>query len=310
MELTFYTLDVFTDHIFGGNQLAVFPEAPDLATEVMQAIAREFNLSETVFVRPPKSPGALRRLRIFTPTAEMPFAGHPTIGTAQLLVELGLAQPAADGVARFSLEENVGLVPMEVARKNGDGYFTSLTAARVPECRRDVPAREALATLLGLQPGDIVIDERDAPAAWSAGVAFLCLPVRDREALARVSVDRSRWREILAEAWARDVFVFCHEPDGGAAHIRARMFAPGLGIVEDPATGSAAAAFAGYLWKRHGGPGRWIIAQGIEMGRPSTLHVEASGTRDRLDAVRVSGSAVRVSRGTLQLPAAREGDAP
>ncbi|HMJ06911.1 MAG TPA: PhzF family phenazine biosynthesis isomerase, partial [Chthoniobacterales bacterium] len=130
-----------------------------------------------------------------------------------------------------------------------------------------------------------------------------CVPLRDRDALARVQVDVARWREALSNSWAKDVFVFCHEAEGSAANLRARMFAPGLGISEDPATGSAAAAFAGYLWKREGGPGQWIIAQGVEMGRPSTLHVQASGEGGQLRRVRVGGSAVRVSSGNLQLSA-------
>ncbi len=138
--------------------------------------------------------------------------------------------------------------------------------------------------------------------AWSAGVPYLCVPVRNRETLARADLDVSRWRAALGEAWAKDVYVFCHETEGSAAQVRARMFAPGFGIVEDPATGSAAAAFAGYLWQRHGGPGEWIIAQGVEMGRPSTLHVEAAGDGGKLQTVRVGGSAVRVSEGVLRLP--------
>ena len=302
--LEFHTLDVFTETVFGGNQLAVFPDAPELPTAVMQAIAREFNLSETVFVRPTETAGAWRKVRIFTPGAELPFAGHPTIGTAQLLVELGLAPaPDADGATTFAFEEGVGLVPVEVTRPASGGFFSWLTAARQPESRGPAPARAILASVLGLAPDDILEDERDASAAWSAGVPYLCVPVRDRAALARVNVDAARWRTALADFWSKEIFAFCHEPEGTAANVRARMFAPGLGIVEDPATGSAAAAFAGYLWQRQGGPGKWIIAQGLEMGRPSTLHVEAAGAGGQLRTVRVGGSAVRVSQGTLQLPA-------
>ncbi|MEP6810562.1 MAG: PhzF family phenazine biosynthesis protein [Chthoniobacterales bacterium] len=299
-SLTFHTLDVFTDTVFGGNQLAVFPDAPDLPTAVMQSIAREFNLSETVFVRPSQHAGALRALRIFTPHSELPFAGHPTIGTAQLLVELGIAETSPDGTATFAVEEGVGLIPVEVARTAAGGFFSWLTAAREPEHRSDVPGREVLAAILGLRGDEIMDDEHDSPLACSAGVPYLCLPVCDRAALGRAEVDLARWRAALADSWAKELFVFCYEE--GEINVRARMFAPGIGIVEDPATGSAVAAFAGYLWRREPKPGHWIIAQGVEMGRPSTLHLEIRGEHGKMEAVRVGGSAVRVSSGTLQLP--------
>ncbi len=299
-ELTFHTLDVFTDRMFGGNQLAVFPEAPKLDPTVMQSIAREFNLSETVFVRPTQMPGALRQLRIFTPAAELPFAGHPTIGTAQLLVELGIADRDGTGNASFGLEENVGLVPVTVSPLSGGGFFTWLTAARVPELGPAVPSREILAELLGIAGDDILEDERDQPCAYSAGLPFLFVPLRDGSVLQRVVLDLARWREAIAHSWAKDVYVFCHE-GVGEVDIRARMFAPAAGITEDPATGSAAAALAGYLWRRKGSGGRWIVAQGVEMGRPSILHIEAQEEDGILRTVRVGGSAVRVSRGTLNL---------
>ncbi|MDQ6656564.1 MAG: PhzF family phenazine biosynthesis protein [Verrucomicrobiota bacterium] len=298
-ELTFHTLDVFTDRVFGGNQLAVFPEAPELDTTVMQAIAREFNLSETVFVRPPTREGAWRQLRIFTPGAELPFAGHPTVGAAQLLVELGIAPADNAGAASFAFDEGVGLVPVTVSRDATGGYFTWLTAARLPETGPPTLSREALAALLGISPGEILDDERDKPCAYSAGVPFLFVPVRDAAVLARVSVDLTRWREIIAGTWAEDVYVFCLGERERT--IRARMFAPAMGIAEDPATGSAAAAFAGYLWERSGRAGNWTITQGVEMGRPSTLHVEMLGTA-KLERVRVGGSAVRVSQGTMRVP--------
>ncbi len=298
-ELTFHTLDVFTDRIFGGNQLAVFPEAPELETRLMQAIAREFNLSETVFVRPATRQGALRQLRIFTPGAELPFAGHPTIGAAQLLVELGIAPADQNGTAAFAFEEKVGLVPVTVGRSKTGGYFTWLTAARLPEIGPPAPARDALAALLGISSAEILEDEQDAPCGYSAGVPFLCIPVRDAAVLARVSVDLARWRQMIANTWAEDVYVFCAGEEERT--MRARMFAPAMGIAEDPATGSAAAAFAGYLWQRRGGAGNWTITQGVEMGRPSTLHVEIVGNA-QLESVRVGGSAVRVSHGTMRVP--------
>ena len=220
--LNFHTLDVFTDRMFGGNQLAVFPEAPELKTALMQAIAREFNLSETVFVRPPQMPGALRKLRIFTPGSEIPFAGHPTIGTAQLLVELGIAPRDETGGSDFAFEENVGLVPISVSTKPDGGFFTWLTAARLPEQVAPAPSRELLAALLGLSVADILDDEKDTPCIYSAGVPFLFIPVRDRGVLGRVAVDLGRWRASVAGTPAEDLYVFCHG-ESGEAVIRARI---------------------------------------------------------------------------------------
>ncbi len=299
--LEFHTLDVFTETMFGGNPLAVFPAAPELPTEVMQSIAREFNLSETVFVCPAQVAGALRKLRIFTPNAELPFAGHPTIGTAQLLVELGLAETGADGSASFAFEEGVGLVPVEVTQKKGGEFFTWLTTARIPECRDDGAKSDVLAAALGLSAADILQDERDGPLTCSAGLPFVVVPVRDHLALARATLDGARWRRSMAANAGNDVYLFCREPAGGDAQFRARMFGSAAGITEDPATGSAAAAFAGYLWRRDRLPGHWVIAQGVEMGRPSRLHLEIQSDHENILAVRVGGSAVRVSTGTLHL---------
>jgi trans-2,3-dihydro-3-hydroxyanthranilate isomerase len=298
-ELSFHTLDVFTERKFGGNQLAVFPDAPELETNVMQAIAREFNVSETVFVRPAEMSGALRKLRIFTPAAELPFAGHPTVGTAQLLVELGLVPMDASGCAEFAFEEGVGLVPVSVSRSER-GFFTWLTAARAPQRMAAAPSRELLAKVLGLVTEDILENDTDAARIYSAGVPFVFIPLRDREALARAQVDVSQWRTSLRGTEAEDLYVFCDEPTG-EPNIRARMFAPAMGIAEDPATGGAAAALAGYLWERSRAGGRWTIAQGVEMGRPSTLHVEVQAGATAIDRVRVGGSAVRVSRGTMTI---------
>jgi len=216
------------------------------------------------------------------------------------LVELGIADRDRTRAAHFAFEENVGLVPVTVASASGGGFFTWLTAARLPELGPVVPSREILAALLGIEEDDILEDERAWPCGYSAGLPFLFVPVRDRSVLQRVGLDLARWRETIANGWAKDVYVFCHEGAGGV-DLRARMFAPAAGITEDPATGSAAAALAGYLWRRKGSGGTWIVAQGVEMGRPSTLHVEAQEEDGILRTVRVGGSAVRVSHGTMKL---------
>ncbi len=294
MPLRYTTLDVFTANPFGGNPLAVFCDQPDLHTHRMQAIAREFNLSETVFIVPPRDARALRRLRIFTPSREMQFAGHPTLGAAHTLVDTGIAGDRSD----FALELEVGLVPIKVTRRDGAPPYLQLTAARVPETRGSAPTRADLAKMLSLQESDVLDDAQ----AWSCGTPFLFVPVRDRAVLARAKPDSAMWSRVLSGAWTSEAFVFCRDPELPGSHVRARMFAPDLGVFEDPATGSAAAAFAGYLAAREPartGTHEWVIEQGFEMGRPSILRVEADTTEGKVTAVRVGGTAVKMSEGTL-----------
>jgi trans-2,3-dihydro-3-hydroxyanthranilate isomerase len=294
MPLRYTTLDVFTDRPFGGNPLAVFCDPPELTTERMQAIAREFNLSETVFIVPPRDARALRRLRIFTPMREMQFAGHPTIGAVHTLVDNGIAGERTE----FVLELEVGLVPIKVMRHEGAAPFLQLTTARVPETRGTSPSHAELAAMLGLDENDVIDDAQ----AWSCGTPFLFVPVRDRAALARARPDSAAWSKALSGAWTADAFVFCRDPQRPGSQLRARMFAPELGMVEDPATGSAAAAFAGYLIAREPartGTHKWVIEQGFEMGRPSILHVEADTSEGNVLSVRVGGTAVKMSEGRL-----------
>jgi trans-2,3-dihydro-3-hydroxyanthranilate isomerase len=252
-------------------------------------------LSETVFIVPPRHPQALRRLRIFTPSRELPFAGHPTIGASHVLVESGIADVRGD-TGRFTLELEAGLVPIQVTRRDKGPPFLQLTAARLPESRRSAPDNYALAELLGIAASDI-LSERDFAQPYSCGLPFLFVPVKSRDVLARVRVDSAVWERTIATAWATQVFVFCREPK-----LAARMFFQEFGIIEDPATGSAVAAFAGYLADRESlstGTLRWVIEQGFEMGRPSILHLEADKKDGKVTAVRVGGTAVRVSEGTL-----------
>jgi trans-2,3-dihydro-3-hydroxyanthranilate isomerase len=300
MTLKYCTLDVFTDHAFGGNQLAVFVDVPELPTEFMQKVAREFNLSETVFVVRPRDARAKRRLRIFTPGQELPFAGHPTIGAAHVLVEEGLAGVSGSS-GSFVLEEEIGLVPISVRRQEGGSWFIQLTAAKLPEEGPEAPSVAELAQLLGIAAADI-LSGADYAQFFSCGVPFLFVPLRDRGVLGRVSVDVSAVKRLQARAGASQMFVFCYDPEREGSDIRARMFAPQFGIHEDPATGSAAAAFAGYLarraWQKEATL-RWTIEQGFEMGRPSIIYLETDIAKGAVTAVRVGGTAVRVSEGAL-----------
>jgi len=298
----YHLLDVFTDEIFGGNQLAVFPDAATIAPELMQPIARELNLSETVFVLPSFTDGATHRMRIFTPASELPFAGHPTIGTACLLAALGQVE-LRGGNASIVFEQGAGNVPVTV-HADGQRCSAQLTAARRPELREPGLTREQLAALLSLDADDVLDDARHAPMAVSTGSAFLFVAVRDRAALARCRLDLTRWARDLESAWARNVFVYTGVEEIDAAPIRARMFAPALGIPEDPATGSAATALAGLLASRIGRDGvfTWRMEQGVEMGRPSRLEIEADVRGGVVTATRVGGAAVIVGEGMLRLP--------
>jgi trans-2,3-dihydro-3-hydroxyanthranilate isomerase len=303
MQYRFCTADVFTDRPFGGNPLAVFLDARGLDTVWMRLVAREFNLSETVFVFPAERPGHMRRLRIFTPEAELPFAGHPTIGAAHVLASLGLI-PLAEGVTRIVFEEGVGPVPVSIHAQNGQPVFVELTAGQLPEFGPPPPAVDSIAATLSLAASDVLGGE-NAPQAVSCGIPFLFVPVRGREVLARVRVDRALWQQHLATYWAPHLYVFSFDGEMPRSDVRARMFAPGLGIAEDPATGAAAAALAGYLGRHRavqGGTLRWQIEQGFEMGRPSLVRVEADTRDGTIVSVRVGGASVLVSEGTMKIP--------
>ena len=295
-ELRYLVADVFTDRRFGGNPLAVFPEAAGLDAALMQAIARELNLSETVFVLPPETPAGTRRLRIFTPAMELPFAGHPTVGTAVLLAEAGAFGDAAEIV----FEEGAGPVPVRLER-GGDGRIqATLTSPRRPEPVPGLPGPEALARVLGLPPSALA--GAPPPAAWSAGVPFAIIPLRDREALTEARIDIPAWREHLAEGVAPHVYPAWMEDWTAGREVRVRMFAPAMGIPEDPATGAAAAAMAGFLaGLQRAADGRvaWRVRQGEEIGRPSEIAVGAMIENGRLRAAEVGGGAVLVARGSL-----------
>ena len=306
MPYAFHTADVFTDYVHGGNPLAVIPDARGLSDAQMLSIAREFNYSESVFVFPPESRVNSRRLRIFTPGGELPFAGHPTVGCAFVLATIGDI-PMTGGETRVIFEEGVGPVPVVIRANDGKPVFSQLTAARLPEIQEPPPPPEKLSEILGLAPSAILADDMIEPEAVSCGVPFLFIPLKTPEMLAWVKVDTLKWEELLGGYWARDMFVFSTEDwanifDGG--HIRARMFAPGLGIGEDPATGGACVALAGFLGLRsetRDGTVRWAIDQGVEMGRPSRLDAEVDLKHGQLTAIRVGGKSVLVSSGTLHI---------
>ena len=401
-QLRFQTLDVFTTRAFGGNPLAIFPDTAQLPTELLQNIAREMNLSESVFLGEPRSDDGAARLRIFTPAREIPFSGHPTIGTALYLhwresaldpshgSRRDAQQPGAGskGWRSFVLEEGVGPVPVRVRQMNPKtagldeharttqeanpettlGTIPEATAAATPEANIGItpevnpgamnafaelevtrsehrpaehPVKE-LAAMIGLAESD-VCDPREHGTGIgfesemvSCGLPYYIIPVRSHDALRRCSLDLVRWRELgVATGWADHVYVIfpcsngfelgsnglepCGDHDGkqeqglerasptdGPPTVWVRMFAPGSGVPEDPATGSAAAALGSYIGRRLDRDGVFdcTVRQGIEMGRPSTIHVRWECRSGRVRSVWVGGHAIPVCEGTLTLPLA------
>lgn len=298
MPHRYQVLDVFTAERLAGNPLAIVHDAADLDDAAMQAIALEFNLSETVFVLPPENPVHSARIRIFTPGRELPFAGHPTIGTA---VALATARFAGTGQsdAMIVLEENIGPVRCGVAL-DGDAPFATFDCPRLPEPAGEPPAPEAISAATGLSPGEMMF-ENHRPSRWSAGVPYTFLPILDRRALGRVEAAQPAWRDAFG---ADGVFFYSRDPVGHDHQFRARMLAPNVGIPEDPATGSAAAAFAGAIHEFDALPDGGhvvLIEQGFEMGRPSIIRLEIGVANGAIETVRIGGHAIEVASGTLAI---------
>jgi len=296
MRRRFFTLDVFTQKRFTGNPLAVVLESAELETAAMQAIAREFNLPETVFVFPAADPKHRARLRIFTPARELPFAGHPTVGTAVLLAHLD----GGSGPRELTVMEEVGPAVCRV-QTQGEGGNASFAIPKMPERLGPVRDPGNLAAALSLKPSDLGLD-RFSPEMWSAGNPFTFVPLKGLDAMGRARPDMSRWRDVFGPSDPPGAFLFCREVADLAHSFHARMFAPAMGIAEDPATGSAVAAFAGVLAASGLGDGehRFVIEQGYEMGRPSVLQLLLTMSGGKLKAATVGGDAVIVSEGTIE----------
>jgi trans-2,3-dihydro-3-hydroxyanthranilate isomerase len=301
MALAFHTLDVFTDRRFGGNPLAVVLDADALAPDEMQVVARELNLSETVFVLKPENPAHSAKIRIFTPARELPFAGHPTVGTAILLAEL--RAPAVDGErdAIIALEQAIGPVRVGVRLKAGQAPFAEFDAPKLPEMAGTLPSRDRIADALGLLPREIGFENHTALRV-GAGNMFAYVPVISLEAIARARVNGASWAAAFPEGEVDGVYLYTRQCVHKGASFHARMFAPQLGVPEDPATGAAAVGFAGVLSAFDvlpDGPHKRLIEQGHEMGRPSTIRLTLIVEGGKLDTVRIGGNAVRMVEGTI-----------
>lgn len=296
----YVTVDVFTQRVFGGNPLAVVLDAEGLTASQMQAIAAEFNYSETTFVLPPREVGHIAHVRIFTPRTEVPFAGHPNVGTAVVLARELEAQGSAP-VDRFVFEEAAGLVPIRLMRRGCTIVGAELTAPEPLSVRSSVSV-EDVATCLSIAPADIGIATHP-PQVISVGLPFLVAELTSRDALRRAKPSLFAHERILPPVGTDAVFVYVRGTAAGKLH--ARMFAPLDAIVEDPATGSATAATIALLTTLR--PERdaeiaWRVEQGVDMGRPSLLLGRTKKRDGLVSAVHVGGHAVAVMRGSLHVP--------
>jgi trans-2,3-dihydro-3-hydroxyanthranilate isomerase len=299
MPRRFYTLDVFAGAPLAGNPLAVVLDSWGLDDAAMQRIAREFNLSETVFVGEPRNSVNTAAVRIFTPTRELPFAGHPTVGTAALLAHLRAPDLLAAQDLRVVLEEKIGEVVCVARHRRGEAMAAYFTVPRLPERAGEAPPEAALADGLGLEAVDIGF-RNHVPSVYGVGAPHIFIPVATLDAMARADPQKTPW----GADGGPSVYLYCPETAGEGASYHARMFAGGWGIAEDPATGSAAASFAAVVTafdRLADGEHMLVIEQGYEMGRPSLVSLGLEIEGGALKGATIGGSAVIVSEGKLRL---------
>lgn len=299
MRYSYFICDVFTDSRFAGNQLAVLPDAAGLSDRQMQQIAREFNFSETTFVLPHEA-GHAFRVRIFTPMSEMPFAGHPNIGTAFVLASIG-SFGAFDTALTVTFEEKAGLVPIAIHKRSAERIWCELTAPQQLSLGKIVSA-ESLAAAVSLTTDDIVTTTH-APQVASVGLPFLLAELKDCDALKRARPNINGFESLLAEG-VEPPYVHVYVKTSDDFDIRARMFSPLDGILEDPATGSANCALVGLLSHYNeaaSGSFSWRIAQGVEMGRPSVLDARTEKRDSAVVKVWIGGECVLVGEGTIEV---------
>ncbi len=301
MRRRFVTCDVFTDTRFGGNPLAVVLDAEGLSDAQMQQVAREFNYSETTFVLPAEH-GHDRNVRIFTPSREVPFAGHPNVGTAFVLASLGEFGRLDDPLV-VTFEEVAGVVPVAVERRSGDRIWCELKAPEALTLGPELPVA-MVAEAVGLAPEDILVD-RHAPRVASVGLEFIVAELADRSALERARPDEAALERLAAVgAVTPDIHLYVAQDDPqDGFDLRTRMFAPFDGVHEDPATGSANCALVGLLGSLDDADGErsWRIAQGVEMGRPSVLEARVQRVGGEVTGVWIGGGSVLVSEGTIEV---------
>lgn len=301
MRYRYYTCDVFTDTRFGGNPLAVLPDATGLSAKQMQQIAREFNYSESTFVFPAEQ-GHTRKVRIFTPTIEVPFAGHPNVGTAFTLASIGELGDVGEQT-EIIFEEDAGLVPITIRQEAGKPIWCELKAPQQVSIGRMISAEKA-AQALSLDVDEIVTTHH-RPQVASVGLPFLVVQLRDMAALERAQANVARMRELRGVGITPDIHMYVRTEDTDDVYdLRTRMFAPLDNVPEDPATGSANCALVGMLSvinPEKDGDYRWHIAQGFEMGRPSILDARTEKRDGDVTGVWIAGSSVMISEGWIEV---------
>jgi len=301
MKLNFVTVDVFTGTQFAGNPLAVILNAQGLSGAQMQAVAAEFNLAETTFVLPPKDPARTAEVRIFTPRYEMPFAGHPNVGTAFALAQAGTSYGRAVGSDRVVFEEKAGLVPISLLKDGAVVTGARLASPQLLTIGAEV-STELIASACSLSVNDLET-RNHPPLIASCGVPFILAELKDRTRLAAATARSDVFMREVAQQPATSILIYTQVKESDI-DIRARMFAPHHGIPEDPATGSANVALVGLLAKLRTEPDSRIskaIAQGVEMGRPSLLQAEAEKKGGVVTATYIGGRCVPVMSGTIDL---------
>lgn len=297
--------DVFTDTPLSGNPLAVVFETEGLSLTAMQRIARQFNLSETVFVLPPEVPNHTARLRIFTPQHEMPFAGHPTVGAALAIAELRHGGRSVDLDVVEMLEENIGPIRCAVRLSRSEAGFCEFDLPRLSREHPVAVDRGAVAAALGVNPHEIGFENHKI-GCWSAGVPYLTIPVKDIAAAGRARCEAGLWEKLapIADGQLASAYVYTRGGQNHTAAYHARMFAPAGGLIEDPATGSAVAALSGAILHFDAlmdGHHARIVEQGVEMGRPSLIHLHLDVAGGVASRVRIGGHAVKVAEGHIHV---------
>lgn len=303
-SLKFYQADVFSGEPFGGNPVAVFPDAGGLTDDELQQIAREMNLSETVFVFPPTDKAAVVKLRIFTPTQEIPFAGHPVLGTFFILAELGII-PVKESMTRVMQECNIGLFPVELHAEDGLVERVVMTQPK-PEFLGPVEEAEDLykvASALGLAK-HVIADMKWPIEVVSTGLPVMIVPVRTLTAVRSIRPDASAITDVCRRFGANGIMVFTTVTVEPTATVHARMFAPSIGILEDPATGSASGALGAYLVQNRvvevTPTTEIVVEQGYEIERPSQIFVQVETEHEVIQTVKVGGQCVMVVEGVLK----------
>ncbi len=303
MPLNYTVLDVFTDTSLEGNPLAVVSDADELTTPQMQAIAREFNLSETVFVMKPSNPAHTAAIRIFTPNSELPFAGHPTVGTAVLLAEQRVWRSGGGATcdALIVLEAKSGVLRIAARKTPGEAAYAEFDTPKLPEIAGMPAPDDRLAAALGLAPSEIGF-ENHKPSRFAANLPFTFVPVSGLEPMRRARIIHAYWQDAFGGDSLQAAYLYCRQTVKYKASFHVRVFVPAVGAPEDPATGSAAAAFAGVIMRFDNPPDgtcKSVIEQGIEMGRPSQIRLEFEVAARKIRAVRIGGQAVITMRGEL-----------